>query len=75
MDEFNLAFDNETPSKTNNNCWFGELKSARSSLQNQFREGCSKSIVKPQNIDVVQDLIMKNLKTILHDSLALKIIC
>ena len=40
--------------------WYGELNRGRSSLQDEFREGLSKSVVVPETIDAVPQLILQD---------------
>ena len=53
IDEFNSIFDNEAPSRTN-------VYRGHSSLQDKFREGRPKSVVVPETIDAVRQLILQN---------------
>ena len=58
--EFNSIFGNEAPSKTSVYRWYGEFNRDRSSLQDEFREGCPKSVVIPETIDAVRQLILQD---------------
>ena len=57
-DELNSIFDNEAPSRTSIYRWYGEFSQGCSSLQDEFREGHPKSVVVPDTIDAVSQLIM-----------------
>ena len=50
----------EAPSGTSVYRWYGEFNRGRSSLQDEFREGRPNSVVVPETIDAV-------LQVILHD--------
>ena len=56
IDEFNLIFGDEAPSRTSVYRWYGEFDQGHSSLQDELREGCPKSIVVPETIDAVRKL-------------------
>ena len=49
--------DNEAPSIYQ---WYGEFNRGRSSLQDEFRESHSKSVVVPLTIDAVRQLILQD---------------
>ncbi|GBP27434.1 hypothetical protein EVAR_17136_1 [Eumeta japonica] len=51
---------NEAPSKTTVCHWFNEFKHGRSTLTDEFKEGRPNSVVVPQNIDAVRELIIQN---------------
>ena len=40
--------------------WYSEFNRGCSSLQDEFREGCPKSVVFPETIDAVSQLILQN---------------
>ena len=40
--------------------WYDEFNRGRSSLQEEFREGLPKSVVDPETIDAVRQLILQN---------------
>ena len=52
IDELNSIFGNKVPSRISVSRWYG-----RSSLQDDFREGRPKSVVIPEIIDAVRQLI------------------
>ena len=54
IDELNLIFGDEAPSRTSVYGWYGEFNRGRSSLQDEFREGRSKLVVVPEAIDDVR---------------------
>ena len=57
IDELNSIFGNETPSRTRVYQWYGEFKRGHSLLQDEFREACPKSVVVPETIDAVHQLL------------------
>ena len=59
-DELNSIFGDEAPSMTSVYRWYGEFNRGRSSLQDEFREGRTKSIVVPETIDTVRQLILQH---------------
>ena len=59
--ELNSIFGNEAPSRTSVYRWYGEFNRDRSSLQNEFREDRPKSVVVPETIDAVCQLILQDL--------------
>ena len=59
--ELNSIFGDETPSRTSVYRWYGEFNWGRSLLQDEFREGRLKSIVVPETIDAVCQLILQDL--------------
>ncbi|XP_025158379.1 histone-lysine N-methyltransferase SETMAR-like [Harpegnathos saltator] len=60
IDELNSTFGDEAPSKTTIYRWYTEFNRGRSSLSDEFREGCPKSVVVPENIDAVRELILQD---------------
>ena len=60
IDELNSIFDDEALSRTSVYRWYGEFNRGCSSLQDEFREGCPKSVVVPETIDAVRQLILQN---------------
>ena len=56
IDELNSIFGDEAPSRTSVYRWYEEFNRGRSSLQDEFR---SKSVVVPETIDAVCQLILK----------------
>lgn len=59
MDEPNSIFGDVSPSKTRVYRWYGEFNYVRSSLQDEFRESCSKSVVIPKTSGAVRKLILQ----------------
>ena len=41
-------------------CMYGEFNRGRSSLQEEFREGCAKSVAVPETIDAMRQLILQD---------------
>ena len=60
IDELSSIFCDEAPSRTSVNRWYGEFNRGCSSLQDEFREGLPKSVVVPETIDVVPQLILQD---------------
>ena len=60
IDELNSIFGDETPSRTSVYWWSGEFNWGRSSLQDEFREGRPKSLVVPETINAVRQLILED---------------
>ena len=60
MNELNSIFFNKAPSGTSVCRWYGEFIRGRSSLQDEFREGCPKSVVVSETIDGVRQLIFQD---------------
>ena len=60
IDELNSIFGDEAPSRTSVYRWYGEFNRGRSSLQDEFREGRPKSVVVPETIDAVRQLILQD---------------
>ena len=58
--ELNLIFGNEAPLRTSVYRWYGEFNRGRSSLQDEFREDRPKSVVIPETIDDVRQLILQD---------------
>ena len=58
INELLSIFGDEAPTKTTVYRWYGEFNRGRSSLQNEFREGRPKSVVVPEAIDAVRQLIL-----------------
>ena len=56
---FFTTFD-EAPSSTRVYRWYGEFNRGHSSLQDEFREGRPKSVVFPETIDAVRQLILQD---------------
>ena len=53
-------FGDKAPSRSSIYLWYGEFNRGRSSLQDELREGCPKSVVVPENIDAVRQLIWQD---------------
>lgn len=51
---------NEAPTLQTIYDWYNEFKRGRRSLQDEFREGRSKTAVVPENIDAVREMIMQD---------------
>ena len=60
IDELNSIFYDGAPSRTSIYRWYVEFNRGRSSPQNKFREGRSKSDVVPETIDAVRQLILQD---------------
>ncbi|XP_025154440.1 histone-lysine N-methyltransferase SETMAR-like [Harpegnathos saltator] len=60
IDELNSTFGDEAPSKTTIYRWYTEFNRGRSSLSDEFREGRPKSVVVPENIDAVREVILQD---------------
>ena len=58
IDELNSIFGDEAPSRTSVFRWYGEFNRGRRSLQDELREGRPKSVVIPETIDAVRQLIL-----------------
>ena len=57
---FYSIFGDEALSRTSVYRWYGEFNPGRSSLQDKFREGRPKSVVVPETIDAVRQLILQD---------------
>ena len=60
IDELNSIFEDEAPSSTSIYRWYGEFNRGCGSLQHEFREGCQKSVVVPETINAVRQLILQD---------------
>ena len=60
IDEPYSIFDSEALSRTSVYRWYGELSRGRSSRQGEFREGHPKSVVVPDTIDAMRQLILQD---------------
>ena len=60
IDELNSIFGDEAPSRTSVYRWYGEFNRGRSSPQDEFRESRPKSVVFPETIDAVRQLILQD---------------
>lgn len=60
IDELISTFGDEAPSRTSVYRWFAEFVRGRNSLVDEFREGRPKSVVVPENIDSVRELILQD---------------
>lgn len=67
FDQLNSTFGDEAPHFATVKRWFNEFDRGRSSLQDQFREGRPKSVVLPENIDAVRELIMEDRHVTYHE--------
>ena len=59
IDEFNSIFCDKASSRTSVYRWYGEFNPGRNSIQNECREGRSKSVGVPEIIDAVCQLILQ----------------
>ncbi|GBP61745.1 hypothetical protein EVAR_31073_1 [Eumeta japonica] len=57
----------EAPSKTTGYHWFSEFNRERFMLTDEFKEGRPKSVVAPQNIDAVKELMMQDRHITYHE--------
>ena len=60
IDELNLIFGDEAPLRTSVYRWYGQFNRGRSSLQAEFCEGRPKSVVVPETIDAMRQLILQD---------------
>ena len=60
IDELNSIFGDEAPSRTSVYRWYSEFNRGRSSLQDEFRKDRPKSVVVPETIDAVLQLILQD---------------
>ena len=60
INELNSIFADEAPSKTSVYRWYGKFNRDCSSLQDEFREGHSKSVVVPESKDALRQLILQD---------------
>ena len=60
IDELNSIFGNEPPSWTSVYRWYCEFNWVRISFQDEFRQGRPKSVVVPETIDAVRQLILQD---------------
>ena len=67
IDEVNSIVGNEAPSTTSVYRWYRKFNRGCSSLQDEFREGCPKSIVVPETIDTVRQLILQDRHVTYHE--------
>ena len=58
IDELYSIFGDEAPSTTSVYRWYGDFNRGCSSLQDEFREGHPKSVVVPETIDAVRQLML-----------------
>ena len=58
--ELNSIFGHEAPLRTSVYRWYVEFNPGRSSLQDEFREGHPKSVIVPETIDAVPQLILQD---------------
>ena len=58
IDELNSIFGDEAPSRTNVYRWYDEFSRGRSLLQDGFRKGRPKSVVIPETIGAMRQLIL-----------------
>ena len=60
IDELNSIYGDEASSRTSVYRWYGEFNRSRSLLQDEFPEGHPKSVVVPETIDAVHQLILQD---------------
>ncbi|XP_031634437.1 histone-lysine N-methyltransferase SETMAR-like [Contarinia nasturtii] len=60
VDEIHSTFGDEAPSKATVYRWFNEFNRGRRLLKDEFKEGRPKSVVLPETIDAVSELIMED---------------
>ena len=60
IDELNSIFGDEAPERTSVYRWYGEFNRGRSSPQDEFREGRPKSVIIPETIDALHQLILQD---------------
>lgn len=60
IDELNSLYSDKAPSYSTVKNWYNEFNRGRRSLQDEFREGRPKSVVVPENIDAVCELIKQD---------------
>ena len=60
IDELNSIFGDEPPLRTSVYRWYGEFNRCHSSLQDEFREGRPNSVVVPETIGTVRQLILQD---------------
>ena len=67
IDELKSISGYAAPSRPRVYRWYGEFKRGRSSLQDEFREGCPKSVIVPETIDAVHQLILQYSHVTYHE--------
>ncbi|GBP72279.1 hypothetical protein EVAR_24847_1 [Eumeta japonica] len=60
INQLTSTFKDKAPLKTTVHHRFGEFNRGRSTLTDEFKEGCSKSVVAPQSIDAVRELMIED---------------
>jgi len=60
VDQLKSTFGDEAPSKTTVYDWYSQFKFGRRSLADEFKEGRPKTVVVPETIDAVRELIMED---------------
>ena len=60
IDQFISTFGDETSSYATVKRWYNDFIRGHYSLTDEFRKGCTKSVVRPENINAVQKLIMQD---------------
>ena len=60
MDAVNSIFGDEAPSRSSVCRWYGEFNRDHSSHQGEFREGRPKSVIVPETIDAVRQLLLQD---------------
>ena len=67
INELNSIFCDKAPSSTSVYRWYGEFNRGHSSLQDVFRKGHPKSVVVPETIDAVCQLILQDCHVTYHE--------
>ena len=60
IDELNSIFGDEVPSRTGVYRWYGEFNRGRNSLQDEFHKNQPKSVIFPETIDDVRQLVLQD---------------
>ena len=60
IDELKSLFGDKTPFYSTVKNWFNEFNRGRHSLKDEVREGPAKTVVVPEHIDAVRELIMQD---------------
>ena len=74
IDEVNLSFGDETPSRSSIYRWYGEFNRGRSLRQDEFREGRPRSVVVPETIDAARISVLCFLSRNIKDNLRIIVI-
>ena len=60
IDELISTFGDDDPSYATVKCWYNEFNRGHHSLADEFCKGRPKSVVRPENINALQKLIMQD---------------